>query len=108
MATMLAQWCFKPFPSLTATTYGIHLVVCRLLDWIMSLAVRDGLDNSAWVMPLQHYSTMLGGFIICILQLLLPFLGVKAFPSCMYPASHDCDHMTFDMVAVLDMNGIDC
>jgi len=87
-----------------------HLIVGKLTDLILRLALKENYVTSSWSLPREEWAAMVSGFVLCIVELLLALLGMRLFPwdERMYPAS--CDRelggLPLDTIALLQLNGI--
>mmetsp|Transcript_30898 Transcript_30898/g.98561 ORF Transcript_30898/g.98561 Transcript_30898/m.98561 type:complete len:386 (-) Transcript_30898:138-1295(-) len=125
IGTIICSWSYKAFTALVApivhkfnpthkTNLMVffiqgHMILCKLPDLIINLALREPYHNNGhWTMPRDYYAAILSGWVICIVELLLALVARKMLTADMYPTEPDLENgIPLDMLATLEMNGVD-
>eukprot|EP00439_Symbiodinium_sp_Y106_P079344 s440_g18.t1 len=122
VSTLFGMWSFKCLlPLMTNSIKNqanvnamehfvlLQMILSRLLEKVLQLAVRDDLESESWVMPNSVFVSIITGFITCVCQVGLAVLGLGSYTAdaSMYPAVDFSSGLPPDTIAVLDMGGID-
>eukprot|EP00419_Tripos_fusus_P084410 CAMPEP_0172865414 /NCGR_PEP_ID=MMETSP1075-20121228/81392_1 /TAXON_ID=2916 /ORGANISM="Ceratium fusus, Strain PA161109" /LENGTH=387 /DNA_ID=CAMNT_0013714441 /DNA_START=63 /DNA_END=1226 /DNA_ORIENTATION=- len=89
---------------------NLHMVVGKILDIVLRLAVKENYDTRKWSLPQNEWATMISGLVLCVVELILALLGMRLFPwdERMYPTSCSKSGGEFplDTLALLQLNGV--
>eukprot|EP00434_Breviolum_minutum_P015696 symbB.v1.2.013828.t1/scaffold990.1/size146246/10 len=90
----------------------LQMAAMKLLGFLMPRVVTHNLYSDTpggWVMPMKFYVTIITGFMLTAVQLMLALLGACAYNAdeTLYPELDEASDVPPDALALLDMNGID-
>mmetsp|Transcript_6805 Transcript_6805/g.15786 ORF Transcript_6805/g.15786 Transcript_6805/m.15786 type:complete len:402 (-) Transcript_6805:226-1431(-) len=126
VSTLFGMWSFKCLlPLMTETINSrsasrnslsamehfllFQMLFSKVVDKALPFIVKNDLQGDGWVMPNEVFVQVVGGFLICCVQLFLAVLGLDAYSAdpAMYPPVNFATDLPPDTLAVLDMGGID-
>lgn len=85
----------------------MQVIISKLLDMILDLALAKPYDNGHWKMPRGDYAGIISGWIMCVIELVLMVHACRALPVNMYPPQPNYETgIPLDFVAMMELSGI--